>query len=83
MGLFTTPTTYMDIAMTVWKDADEAAIKWQEIKQTSDPFLLMLDQALAVYRDESKDPHYKAGWMSTTIELMKTEIMARIIEGRW
>ena len=69
--------------MTVWKDADEAAIKWQEIQQKNDPFLLMLDQAIAVYRDESKDAHYKAGWMSTTIELMKTEIMARIMEGRW
>lgn len=73
----------MDIAMTVWKDADEAAVNWRELQQNKDPFVCMINQALSVYNDETKSDAYKAGWMSTSLEMLKTEIKTRIHEGRW
>lgn len=65
----------------VWKDADEAAIKWKQ--KDPDSWIDMIDQSLSVASDDNFSPSYKVGYLKTTLKLIGEELRCRRNEGRW
>ena len=55
----------------VWKDADEAAIKWpQTTPKTTEQ---LIDEAHQLYDDESHSYAYKAGFFYGIIQALEAE----------
>ena len=67
--------------MTVWKDADEAAIVWKQ--KDPDSWIDMIDHSLNVASDADFSSHYKVGYLKTTLKLIGEELRCRRAEGRW
>ena len=67
--------------MTVWRDADEAAIKWKQ--KDPDSWIDMVTNSLDVAEDGRFCADYKVGFLKTTLQLLEAELRCRRAEGRW
>lgn len=65
----------------VWKDADEAAIKWKQ--KDPDSWIDMVKSSIDVAEDDRFCADYKVGFLKTTLQFLEAELRCRRDEGRW
>lgn len=61
--------------MKPFKDADEAAIKWQKPELKDEYLERWFKEAKNVYEDELLPDSYKLGWMWSTINAFRTHLI--------
>jgi hypothetical protein len=61
--------------MTVWKDVDEAKIKWPLPTQPHCPRTIeeLIDEAYEMFEDDSIDYAFRAGFYFGIIQILKAE----------
>lgn len=65
----------MDEPMTVWKDVDEASIKWPKPTTKTAPRTIeeLIDEAYEMFEDDSIDYAFRAGFYFGIIQILKAE----------
>ena len=68
--------------MTVWKDVDEAAIKWSDSLK---PRTLeeIIEECHKMWTDSTMSADYKLGYFYGTIQLLETEMKFHKKMGSW
>lgn len=67
--------------MTVYPDADAAAIKWQNIN-TAKPYpLSLVNDAVETYHNKELDINYRAGYLYGTLLCVRAWLKATTTEG--